>query len=297
MIDYSVSDGVCVVRLNAPPVNTITFPLLEALCGAIGRAGSDEGVRGIVVTGGAEGFSAGADVGIFRRITCADQAVRTSRLFQEAFQAVEDSPKPVVAALAGRLMGSAVELAAACHFRVCTSRGRFNMPEVTLGINPGAGGTGRLPRLVGPAEALKMLLTGETVAAGRALGMGLVDLVCSADELLDSAVRMARADVEPRRTGRLTEKVADAEANAAALSGAEELLAKVRPEIIAPRKIAEAVRIGLAESFEAGLRAEQEAFAECMATPATRNKLYLFFATRETAKVPDLAGAMPAAVA
>jgi enoyl-CoA hydratase/carnithine racemase len=161
MIQYTVSDGVCVLRLNAPPLNTITFLLLGELQAALGRASVDPDVRGIVITGHANHFSAGADVGLFRDMVCAEEAVRTSRVFQEAFQAVEDSSKPVVAAVAGRVMGSALELAMACHFRVGAASARFGMPEVTLGINPGAGGTQRLPRLVGADEALRMLLTGE----------------------------------------------------------------------------------------------------------------------------------------
>ena len=297
MIDYTVSDGICVLRVNAPPVNTITLALLDALRDAIGRAGDDADVRAIILTGGPDHFSAGADVGLFRDITRAEDAIGTSRLFQEAFQVVEDSPKPVVAAVAGRMMGSALELAMACHHRVAARPARFSMPEVTLAINPGAGGTQRLPRLIGPAAALTMLLTGEAVDADRALALGLVDAVCDADELLARARAILDSGPELRRTGRLGEKVQDVAANRAAFEEAEQRLAGMRPEIIAPKVILDAVRTGLEESFEAGLRKEQTGFAACMDSRAARNKIYLFFATRETARIPDLADTPAAPVA
>ncbi len=297
MIDYSVSDGVCVLRLNSPPVNAITFSLLEELRSAIRRASSDEQAAGVVITGGERHFSAGADVGIFREITRPEDAVRTSRLFQEALGEVEDAAKPVAAAVAGKLMGSALELAMACHFRVCDEAARFSMPEVTLGINPGAGGTQRLPRLIGPAEALRMLLSGQAIDARRALELGLVDEVCPGRELVERAKAVLQSAREPRKTSERAEKVRNAEANEAAFAEAEKLLSKVRPEIIAPRKIVEAVRTGLAESFAAGLRAEQQAFAECMETLATRNRIYLFFATRGMGKAADIGDARPARTA
>jgi 3-hydroxyacyl-CoA dehydrogenase len=286
MIESTLSDGVCVLRLSAPPANTITFPLLDELRAAIRRANAQDEIRGIVLTGRPDHFSAGADVGLFRDLVRPEEAVRTSRVFQEAMQIVEDSAKPVAAAVAGRVMGSALELAAACHYRVCTRATRFSMPEVTLGINPGAGGTQRLPRLVGVDEALKMLLTGEAVSAERGRAIGLVDAISEGDDLLDVARTVLRSAPGPRKTSAYADKVCDAAANEAAFERARQRIAAMRPEIIAPRVIMEAVRVGLAESFDAGLRKEQEGFAACMATPATRNKIYLFFATREVSKIP-----------
>ena len=297
MIEYGVSDGVCLLRLNSPPVNAITFPLLEELRASIRRANADARARGIVIAGTPDHFSAGADVNLFRAIASAEDAVRMSRVFQEAFEEVEDSAKPVAAAVAGKMMGSALELAMACHFRACARGATFSMPEVSLGIVPGAGGTGRLPRLVGAEAALKMLLSGEAIGAEEALTLGLVDALCEGDELIEQAKGILRSAPAPRKTRERTDKVQDAAANAVAFQKAKKLLDRVRPEIIAPLKIAEAVRAGLEESFEAGLLREQSGFVECMATPATRNKIYLFFATRDTGKVPQLAGVEPAEIA
>ncbi|MEW6354789.1 MAG: 3-hydroxyacyl-CoA dehydrogenase NAD-binding domain-containing protein [Planctomycetota bacterium] len=288
MIDYSVSDGVCLLRLNTPPLNTITFELLDELRECVRRANADAAVQGIIITGAPGHFSAGADINLFKQIKSADDAIRTSRLFQEAFQEVEDSAKPVVAAVGGRVMGSALELPMACHFRACEKSATFSMPEVTLGINPGAGGTQRLPRLIGVGPALDMLLTGKPIDAEAALDLGLMDAVCERDELLSAAKNMLRSGGAAIRTRDRIVKVSDPD-----FRRAEEMVEKGRREIIAPRKILEAVRIGLTESFDAGLRKEQDVFAECMNTPATQNKIYLFFATRETGKAPELASTKP----
>lgn len=288
LIDYSVTGGSCVLRLNNPPVNTLTLTVLEDLRAAICRANTDASVRSIVITGNPGHFSAGADVGLFRDLQTAADAVRLSRVFQDAFQELEDSAKPVAAALAGKMMGGALELAMACHARVCERGTLFNMPEVNLGINPGAGGTQRLPRLIGVEPALKMLLTGQAVNAAEALSLGLVDEVCDAADLIARAVSLLGSPVAPRKTRDRLEKISDPSANAAVLAQARKRLAKARPELIAPSVILEAVETGLVNSFNAGLRAEQDLFARCMDTLATRNKIHVFFATRDTAKVPEL---------
>ena len=295
-IDYSVTEGRCVLRLNSPPVNTITLAMLEEFRSALRRANADAGVRSVVITGASGHFSAGADVGLFRNIKTAGDAVRLSREFQETFQEVEDSAKPVAAAVAGKMMGGAVELAMACHVRVCERGTLFSMPEVNLGINPGAGGTQRLPRLVGVEAALKMLLTGQPVNAVEALSLGLVDEVCIPADLVACSVKLLAATT-PRKTRDRIDKVSDRAVNDHALAQAAKRIAGTRPELIAPSVILEAVRTGLEKSFDAGLRAEQVLFARCMDTLATRNKIHVFFATRDTAKVSDLGEAQSRPVA
>jgi len=287
MIDYSVSDGLCILRLDNPPLNAMTFALLDELRAAISRANEDDGVSGIVITGGPKGFSAGADVNIFKAISTDQAAIETSRVFQEAFDAVEASVKPVVAAVSGKVIGGALELAMACHFRVCDPAVRFSMPEVRLGINPGAGGTQRLVRLVGPDEGLRMLLTGRSIDAELAGELGLVDAVVSGEEFIGAAAELIALGAITR-TSQRTDKIGQPD-----YTGVEKLVNAQRDEIIAPRLILQAVRTGLEESFAAGLRAEQDAFAECMRTLQTRNRIYLFFATRKTAHTPGLEGIKP----
>lgn len=275
-----------VLRLNHPPVNALTPALLDELVAAIAAANAEPQVQGIVITGAADHFSAGADVGLFRDLTTAEDAKHLCRLFQVALQKVEDSAKPVIAAVAGKMMGGALELAMACHIRVCDPRTLFSMPEVNLGINPGAGGTQRLPRLIGVEAALKMLLTGRPVNAAEALKLGLVS---DSSGSPDWSGILSRAT--PRKTRDCIEKIADRAVNEAAFAQANKQIAGTRPELVAPALILEAVRVGVEESFEQGLQAEQELFARCMDSLATRNKIHVFFATRDTAKTPDLGDA------
>lgn len=287
MIEYTASDGVAIVCLQSPPVNALNQALLDDLLAALRRAADDPQVRAVVITGGPEHFSAGADLAVFRAIDSDTEAIRIAQLFQSAFQAIEDSPKPVAAALAGHVMGSGLELALACHFRVAAVGSRFSMPEVRLGINPGAGGTQRLPRLVGPAAAVEMLIGGQTIDAERALALGLVSAVCAPDMLVSCAASCCAGPVCP--TSQRVDKIQDAAANLAAFARAGQLVADSRPEmVIAPGRIAEALRVGIEQSCAAGLRCEQLAFAACLATRATQNKIYLFFATRQTARVAAL---------
>ena len=293
MIRTELADGVCVLRLDAPPLNMLTFQLLEALTDALRRAVADTTVRGIVITGGPDHFSAGADVSLFDKIETAEDAVRTSQVFQRAFQGIEDLPKPVVAALAGTIVGGALELAMACHLRVAADGCRFRMPEVNLGINPGAGGTQRLPRLVGPEAALQMLLTAEAVTAQRALQLGLVDALCRNDQLVEQAAHLIDQNPRPAKTSLRMDKIQDVTVRDEAFRTAEQLVARARPEMIAPRKILDAVRVGIEQSAQAGMVCEQQAFAQCMDTLAVRNKIYLFFATSRTSKIPELADAQP----
>jgi 3-hydroxyacyl-CoA dehydrogenase len=278
LIALSLVDGVAVLRLNAPPLNMLTRPLLDELRAALRQANADATARAIVITGGPGHFSAGADVAMFRDIKTDADAARISRAFQEVFQEIEDSAKPVTAAVVGKMMGGALELALACHYRVCAPSTVFSMPEVNLGINPGAGGTQRLPRLIGVEAALKLLLSGQPISAEEALKLGLVDAVCVPSETISRAGNFTVA-----------RKTCDLLFSGVSFAEAEKLVARSRPELVAAPVILDCVRMGVEQSPEAGFRAEQEGFARCMATLATRNKIHVFFATRDTAKAPDLA--------
>jgi 3-hydroxyacyl-CoA dehydrogenase len=293
MIEYHVAEGICFLRLAALNRNAISLAMLEAIQAGVARANEDPQVRAIALLGDNQLFSSGADLSLFREIRSDDDALRVSAVFQEAYQQVEDSAKPVIAAMAGTVFGGALELALACHFRVAAHNCRFRMPEVTLGIVPGAGGTQRLPRLIGLPTALAMLVRGETLDADRALDAGLVDVVCDADELVGTVRRVADSSPVPRRASRLDDRFRDPEAVAKAFCEAQRIVEKTPPEIIAPRQILEAVRTGIDAGFAAGLRRERAAFAECLKTPAAQNKLYLFFATRQVSKVPELEAIEP----
>jgi 3-hydroxyacyl-CoA dehydrogenase len=293
MLATEIRDGLAILRLDSPPLNALTVQLLEQLCAAVRGAEDDPAIGGIIVTGGADHFSAGADVQLFQHIRGDDDATGLSQTFQEAFQAIEDCSKPVVAALAGTVVGGALELALACHRRVAVLDARFRMPEVTLGINPGAGGTQRLPRLIGVEAALRMLLKAEVVPAGTALQWGLVDALATREQLLDQAAHCLSDNPSPARTGQRTDKIADRASCELALQQAESSLPTSRPDWIAPQQIIQAVRTGVMQTFQAGLLKEREAFARCVATRGAQNCMYLFFATRSAGKTPQIEGVSP----
>ena len=293
MIDFSVSNGLCTLRLDAPPVNAISLALLAALRVAVARANAMPDVRAMVITGGPTHFCAGADVALFQGLRSGDDAVRLSRVFQEAFQEIEDSPKPVAAAVAGNVLGGALELAMACHWRLAAAGSRFSLPEIRLGINPGAGGTQRLTRLVGPQAALEMLLGGQAINDAKAVALGLIDAVAPGETLLERCQEWLAAGPVVRRASQCVDKVSDPTANAAAIAAASQRAQTgFRPGLLAPRTIVEAVRRGLHESFAAGLVAEQEGFRDCMATLPAQNKIYVFTASRLAAKSPNVGGTL-----
>jgi 3-hydroxyacyl-CoA dehydrogenase len=288
MLETEIRDGLAILRLDSPPLNTLTLQLLGRLCAAVRHAAGDPAVRGIILTGGPDHFSAGADIHLFQEVHGDEDAIRLSETFQDAYRQIEEVDKPVVAVLAGTVVGGALELALACHQRVAVRDARFRMPEVTLGINPGAGGTQRLPRLIGLQPALRMLLRAEVVPANLALQWGLVDALATREDLFDQAAECLRRQPEPIRTLWRTDKIADRQACEAALRQAESSLPADRPDGIAPQQILQAVRTGVMQTLQEGLLAERTAFARCMATRAAQNHIYLFFATRAAGKVPEL---------
>lgn len=290
MIEPILRGDVLVLRLAAANRNALSLDLLDVLVAALEAAAADPRIAKVVLWGSPEHFSSGADLGLFRGLEAAAQAVELSARFQEAFQRIEDGPKPVVAAMGGTVLGGALELALACHGRVAADNCRFRMPEVILGIVPGAGGTQRLPRLIGTAEGLEILLSGQTIDARRAFALGLVDRICRPEELLETAVKL---EVPPplRRSTRLS--LRQGAAAAEAFAAAEALLARTPAELAAPRLIVAAVKTGLNDSVQAGLACERQAFAQSVASAAAQNRIYLFFASRQTAKVPELEGVAP----
>jgi enoyl-CoA hydratase/carnithine racemase len=180
-------DGVAVVRLDNGKVNSLSTALLRRLHDVVGVLSADP-PGAVVVTGGERVFAAGADIGEFAG---PDEAQRIGRLFLEAFNALADLPRATIAAVAGYALGGGCELALACDFRIAADDTRFGQPETLLGIIPGGGGTQRLARLVGPARAKDLILSGRQVDAAEALAMGLVDEVVPSGQLFERALSKA----------------------------------------------------------------------------------------------------------
>ncbi len=182
------ADGVALLRLDRPPLNALSGALLVELAEAARELSLDTGVKTVVVAGNDRAFAAGADISEFGD---QDAARRISGLFRTAFDAVAAIPRPVIAAVHGVALGGGLELALACDLRVVGDTARLGQPEILLGIIPGAGGTQRLARLVGPARAKELIWSGRQVRAEEALAIGLVHRVVPAAEVLDAALAWA----------------------------------------------------------------------------------------------------------
>src|SRR6266446_3898723 len=275
-----IEAGIAFITVNNPPVNALSHAVRTGLLQALRAALSDEAVRAAVLLCSGRTFIAGADVTEFGR------ALQPPHL-PEVTQAFEESPKPVVAALHGTALGGGFEIALACHYRIATPSAQVGLPEVKLGLMPGAGGTQRLPRLVGFARALVMITGGEPVSAQDALAAGAIDEIAPG-ELEAAAVAAARrliaAGGAPRRTGLLAVMAADP----AVFAEADQGVAKKQRALVAPRACVEALRAAATLPLAEGLARERELFLELRATPQAAALRHAFLGEREVGKIPDL---------
>ena len=191
-VRLETSDGIGTIRLDRPPMNPLNTQVQEELREAAHAAAGDPQIRAVIVYGGEKVFAAGADITEFTGTTYQEMTVRAGAL-SSAFDAVAQIEKPVVAAVTGYALGGGCELALACDWRVVAEDAKLGQPEIRLGLIPGAGGTQRLARLIGPARTKDLVMSGRMVAAEEALAIGLVDRVVPADEsVYDAAVALVR---------------------------------------------------------------------------------------------------------
>jgi 3-hydroxyacyl-CoA dehydrogenase len=274
----SVRDGVCVIHIDSPPVNVLTHKVRLELAGAVRAAGADLTVAAIVLAGSGKHFVSGADLREF------ETGLRepTPAALAEQLELLE---KPLVAALQGPVLGIGAELALACHYRIADSAAQLGIPEVTLGVVPGAGGTQRLPRLLGTQVALDLMLSGKPIPASRALELGLIDEIASTD-LLECAVTAARRLIgaPPRRVRDMQVLDASEQVFVAALTNAHARM----PSRTTPGLIIEAVR-GSTLPFLEGMVAEWRLVEQSLAQLESRALRHLFFAERETHRLRDVA--------
>ena len=277
-------DHTLVVTVDNPPVNVLSSGVAECIAAAIRDAQSDESVAGIVVVGAGSTFVAGADIREFGRIVAGERPmIALNPLFNE----IEASVKPVVMALHGNVLGGGLELAMAGHYRIADRLTKLGQPEVKLGLIPGAGGTQRLPRLVGTEAALEMCVFGEPIDANRALELGLVDSVVDGD-LVQAACEFLLQSPPTRRTR-------DQAANLLSPDQAQALALRVKPEVsrrwrrqTAPLAAVDAICAAASLPFEEGLAHEARLFAECLYGEQSRALIHVFFGERAVSRIPDL---------
>ena len=278
---------VAVIRLDNPPVNGLGHALRTAIVAGVDAANADAAVSAIVITGAGKTFSAGADVREFGTPkSTAEPALNT------VIRIVEGSAKPVVAAIGGTCMGGGLELALGCHYRVASRNAALALPEVKLGLLPGAGGTQRLPRAIGVETALNMIVSGTTVEAGRFAGT-LVDEVVDGDPL-DAAIALARRVAEAKAPlRRLRDRQAKHPNAEAFFKFARTNVAAVAKGLPAPLACVDAVAAATTMPFDEGMRFERSKFVELMGTPESKALRHAFFAERGASRIADLPDATP----
>jgi 3-hydroxyacyl-CoA dehydrogenase len=290
LVRYDVKDRVAVVTIDNPPVNALAPAVWDAIDEAVARGVRDSGVDAIVLIGAGSTFIAGADIKIFETLKTRQDSMDRSANTHALLRRLEDSTKPLVAAIHGNALGGGMEVAMSCHFRVASNDAKVGQPEVLLGIIPGAGGTQRLPRLAGVALALQMCTDGKPVAAPKAKAAGILDEIVAGD-LLGGAVAFA-ARKAARRELRKARDIALADGDARdgreACARMRESLKAAARGLHAPQAAVDAIEAGLLHGFDAGSIRERELFADCVVSTESKALRHLFFAEREVAKIPDI---------
>jgi 3-hydroxyacyl-CoA dehydrogenase len=286
-------DKVLVVTLDHPPVNALSAAVRRGLLDAMRAAAAEPAIAAVLIVGAGRNFIAGADIREF------GQPPQPPSL-PEVCQAIADSAKPVVVALHGAALGGGLEIALAAHYRLAVPGAKLGLPEVLLGLLPGAGGTQRAPRLIGAQAALDLMLSGRHVGADEAHRLGLVDRLAHSDDTLAEGLAYTQALLAagaPVRRTRDAQALADRAAAQAAIDAARAETARRARGLFSPPRIVEAVEAALTLPFDAGLRRERELFVACLDSPQRAGLVHAFFAEREAAKAPEARGATARPVA
>lgn len=288
VVSTAVQGDIAVVTIDSPPVNAINQALRAGLKQAFTELRGRAGIKAIVLCCAGKTFVAGADIKEF------DTGIALPG-YHEIYRLIEDSPAPVIAAVHGTALGGGTEIALACHYRVAQETARFGLPELSLGIIPGAGGTQRLPRLMPLEAALDMMISGRPMTAVKAREQGLVDLLCAGDPR-EAAISFARELIAqgkgPRRTRDLP--VRGAEHAGELLSAKRALVARTMKNRQAPIALIDAVQAAVELPFDEGLRVEAAKSDELPQATESRALRHLFFAEREVRKIPGLSAAIKA---
>src|SRR5712664_518983 len=289
-VDLDRRGRVAVLTVNNPPVNALSQHVRQGLYEGLKQAISDPAAQAIVIVCAGRTFIAGADITEFGKPP-ADPSLQT------VLDIIEASPKPVVAAVHGTALGGGLEVTLACHYRVGVKDARFGLPEVKLGLLPGAGGTQRLPRVVGVEKALSMMVSGDPIRADEALKAGLIDEIVEGD-LAAAGVAFAEKALNEKRP---LKKIRDLDDKLAAVRGKPEMFASFRASVArqirgfrAPENIIKAVEAAVSLPFDQGIKRERELFVELLNSPESKAQRYFFFAEREAAKIPDVPPGTPA---
>jgi 3-hydroxyacyl-CoA dehydrogenase len=280
---YELHGAVAVIAMNNPPVNGLGFDLRRDIVEGLARAEADAKVKAVVLIGSARAFSGGADIREF-----GSPKASAEPTLNTVIRILESAKKPVVAAIGGACMGGGLELALGCHYRVAVKGAQIALPEVKLGLMPGAGGTQRLPRLIGAEAALNMIVSGNPVPSEQLKESALFDEMVEHD-LLPGAIAFADKVAAERRP---LKRVRDMEVSLANADGffqvARNTVRAAAKHFPAPLKCVDAVAAAVTMPYEEGARFERESFLQLMQTPESRALRHAFFGERAAAKIPDV---------
>jgi 3-hydroxyacyl-CoA dehydrogenase len=283
LVDFAKRGAIGVITVNNPPVNALSVGVPEGIVAALEKGIADDTVAALVLVGGGRTFIAGADISEFF-----NPPAKRDKTIHDVIAALESSPKIVVAGVHGTALGGGLEVALGCHYRCGVADARFGLPEVKLGLLPGAGGTQRLPRLIGAEAALPLIASGDFVPADRALELGIIDLIVQGD-IESGAVDYAQKLVDD---GKPLRKVRDLAAKPPAKASfwddfAKSIERRARGEL-APFNIIACVRAAVELPFDEGITRERALFRDCHQSEQARGLIHLFFAERTASKIPDV---------
>lgn len=288
-VTHELRGNVLLVTVDNPPVNALGVDVRRGLLAAIDAAEANNAVRAVLVVGAGRNFIAGADIREFGKPP-------QSPVLPEVCNRIEACSKPVVVVIHGAALGGGLEIALAAHYRLAVRGARLGLPEVRLGLLPGAGGTQRTPRLIGAKAALSLMLSGRHIDAQEAVTLGLVDRVGQSDDVLAEGLAyaqqllVAHATVRRSRDARC---LADHDASAAEIATARADTVKKSRGVISPLKIVECVEAALNLPFDEGLRFERQRFLECLESQQRVALTHAFYAEKEVQKAPETRSATP----
>jgi 3-hydroxyacyl-CoA dehydrogenase/1,4-dihydroxy-2-naphthoyl-CoA synthase len=301
-IQVELKDSVAVFTMDNPPVNQLSGQFRVDLAEAFGEAYGDDAVKAVVLTGKGKNFIAGADITEIQHIENKEALVSGMMDGMKFMNHIETGPKAVVAAINGNCLGGGLEIAMCCHYRVAVNGVNLGQPEVQIGLIPGAGGTQRLPRLIGLRHALEMITIGKPIKAEVAHQRGLVDDVVEPEKLVDTAVKAAgrfisgELNIKARATRNRHHWIPSAAEKKALMDFTKAMTAAKAKGYIAPFKAVEAIDKGLSYDIDADLKREAELFADCVVSDVAKNLIGIFLNTRAAGRLPRIEGLEPAKI-
>ncbi len=301
-IKVELRDDVAVLAIDNPPVNQFSPQMAEDFVESIQEAFGDDEVKALVLTGTGKNFIAGADITQLQTVKDRDDIYQKALLMARFLNQMEAGPKPLVAAINGNCLGGGLETAMVCHYRVAADGVNLGQPEVQIGLIPGAGGTQRLPRLIGLPNATEMITTGKPIKSEKAHMRGLVDEVVPQEELLETALKAARRFISGelnfwmRMTRNRNDRLPSAAEKTAFVNYSRFMAAQKAKGYIAPFKAIDALEKGLTYDIEADIEKEVDLFCDCAVSEVAKNLIGIFLNTRSAGKLPRTKDVGPAKI-